>query len=78
MHFMLIHKGWYCQFLMDDLKTSLGRKLTFKDPQKVFEMAKNGGADLSSADREALEFGIQRGRGAVWLNLTKDQMAKLK
>ena len=77
MHFMETHKGWCCQFLMEDLRTSLRRKFVFQDSQKIVEMAQKGGADFTSADRQALEFGISRGRGAVWLNLTKEQLGKL-
>jgi hypothetical protein len=78
MHFLNMAKGWYCQFLMDDLKTPLRRKLTFQEPEKIFDLAKRGGAEFTSADRQALEYGIQMGRGAVWLNLTKEQMDKLR
>ena len=35
--------GWYCQFLEEDLKTPLPRKMTLKDPAKIFEIA---GAEL--------------------------------
>ena len=31
MHFML-REGWFCQFLEEDLKTPLPKKLTLKDP----------------------------------------------
>jgi hypothetical protein len=44
MHFMETHKGWHCQFLMEDLRTSLRRKLTFQTPDKLIEMAEKGGA----------------------------------
>ena len=78
MHFMLTQDGWHCQFLKDDLKTSLPRKLTFQDPDKLIDIARKGGAEFTSAERQALEFGISRGRGAVWLNLTAEQLNKLK
>jgi 2-hydroxychromene-2-carboxylate isomerase len=37
--------GWQVQFLEADLKTSLPRKLTFTDPEKIREMARRGGLD---------------------------------
>src|ERR1700712_3123165 len=41
--------GWYCQFLENDLKTCLPRKLTFADPAKIMELIQRGGGikDLS-------------------------------
>ena len=77
MNFMLVKSGWYCQFLEEDCKTSLARKLTFADPEKVREMAKRGGAEWTSADRQTLEYALEMGRGAVWLRLTKEQLDKL-
>ena len=76
MQFMLSGGVWQCQFLLDDLETPLRRKLTFQDPQKVIQTAKKGGADFTSADRQALEYGIEKGRGAIWLNLTAEQIGR--
>ena len=78
MHYMLIPKGWMCQFLEADVRTPLRKKLIFQDPQKIVEMAKKGGADFMSEDRQALEYGINLGRGSLWLNLTEEQYRKLK
>jgi hypothetical protein len=71
-------KGWTCQFLEPDLQTTLPRRLSFADVEKVRELVKRGGGmtDLESAS--ALEHGIEIGRGGVWLNLTPAQYAKLK
>jgi hypothetical protein len=71
-------KGWTCQFLEPDLQTTLLRRLSFADVEKVRELVKRGGGlpDLESAS--ALEHGIEIGRGGVWLNLTPTQYAKLK
>ena len=77
MHFML-REGWHISFLEPDLKTPLPRKFTFQDPAKVIEMAMRGGADRTSADRQALEYAIGLGRGSAWLRLTAEQYAKLK
>jgi hypothetical protein len=38
MSFMQSH-GWYCQFLEEDLKTPLPRKLTFASSDKIMELA---------------------------------------
>jgi hypothetical protein len=50
MYFMLYGSNWYCQFLEQDLKTSLPRKLTFSTAEKVRELAERGSAftDLAS------------------------------
>jgi len=77
MHFMLGDGGWYCQFLREDLKRPLRRKFTFQDASKVEELAERGGAFKNLADRQGFEHGISMGRGAVWLNLTDEQMRKL-
>lgn len=70
--------GWFCQFLEEDLKTSLPRKVRLDDSAKIIEMAERGGAAMRLEDRQALEYGISTGRGSVWLNLTPEQYQKLK
>ena len=40
----LLRDGWHCQFLEADLKTSLPKKLSFKDEAKIIELAQRGGA----------------------------------
>ena len=37
-----LSRGWYCQFLETDLKTSLPKKLTFASADKVRELAELG------------------------------------
>jgi hypothetical protein len=78
MHFMLAKGGWYCQFLEADLKTPLRRKLNFVDEQKVIDMANRGGAAFNLEGLQALEHGIETGRGGVWLNLSEEQYARLR
>src|ERR1035437_962098 len=70
--------GWYCQFLEEDLKTSLPRKLTFATSAKILELAEHAGALRDLACRQAIEHGISVGRGGVWLMLTREQYAKLR
>ena len=78
MSFMLAGEGWRISFLEADCRTSLKRKLVFSEPDKILEMARRGGADLTSAARCDLEHGISIGRGGVWLNLTAEQYRALK
>lgn len=70
--------GWYCQFLEEDLKTSLPLKLVLDDPDKIKEMAEKGGASKILEDKQVIEHGIEKGVGSVWLNLTPEQYDKLK
>ena len=77
MHFMKCD-GWFCQFIEADIKTPLPRKLTFAGPAKIREMYDRFGIDKKLEDRSALEYGINMGRGSVWLSLTQDQYLKLK
>ena len=70
--------GWHCQFLEEDLKTSLPRTLTFHNSDKITEMARKGGAAMQLHDIAAIEHAIANGRGGIWLNLTAGQYAKLK
>ena len=77
MHYML-SDGWFCQFLDEDLKTPLPRKVRFDDAAKIIEMAEKGGAAMRLEDRQAIDYGIAQGRGSVWLSLTYEQYQKLK
>jgi hypothetical protein len=77
MSFMLRH-GWHCQFLEEDLKTSLPKKLAFLSQDMILELARPGGAVLNLEAEQAIHHGINIGRGGVWLNLTEDQYRKLK
>lgn len=77
MSFML-NQGWSCQFLEADLKTPLPRKLTFSSPDKILQLAEHAGALKDLATRQAVEHGIEMGRGGVYLTLTSEQYAKLR
>ena len=77
MYFMK-RQGWYCQFLEADLKTSLPRKLQLECPEKLVEMAERGGGLPNRAADQMLRYGIEMGRGGVWLSLTEEQYLKLK
>jgi hypothetical protein len=71
-------EGWHCQFLEEDLKTPLPKKLAFLSQDMIFTLAKRGGAALGLEAEQAIRHGINIGRGGVWLNLTEEQYARLK
>jgi hypothetical protein len=73
-----VRKCWLCQFLEDDLKTPLSRKVMFEDDRKIWEMAKRGGFTLNISGRQELEGAIRRKRGGIWLELTPEQYEKLR
>jgi hypothetical protein len=77
MTFML-RGSWHCQFLQEDVKTPLPRKLNFCSPEKLFELAERGGCVMNLEERQAIEHGIETGRGGFWLQLTEEQYGKLK
>jgi len=77
MSFML-RQGWHCQFLEEDLKTPLPRRVVLDDTQKLFEMAERGGCRLNLEARQAINHAIEIGRGGVWLELTEEQYQRLR
>jgi hypothetical protein len=77
MHFQT-QSGWYCQFLEEDLKTPLPRRLHLTSRQKLLEIAEKGGYVLNLEGRQALQQAIEVGRGGIWLTLTEEQYRKLK
>jgi hypothetical protein len=70
--------GWRCQFWEDDLKTPLPRKLRFVDSAKIVELAERTGSLRNLETRQALEHGISKGRGGLFLTVTAEQYEKLK
>ena len=77
MHFML-RDGWCCQFMEDDLKTHLAKRVSFRDPTKIYEIARRAGAFNNLEEKHALDHAIEIGRGGIWLRLTDEQYQKLK
>jgi len=55
----------------------LAKKLTVKSNEKVREIARRGGAEMSLDSIHALDHGIEIGCGGTWLELTEDQYRKL-
>jgi hypothetical protein len=74
----MLREGWYCQFLEADLKTPLPRKFTFATPEKIVELAERGRGLKDLATGQALEHGIETGRGGLYLHLTNEQYIKLR
>jgi hypothetical protein len=77
MYYML-REGWMCQFLEEDLKTPLPRRLQFKNPEKIRAIVDKVGNFADLQDRQALDYGLEIGRGGVWLVLTEKQYMRLK
>ena len=73
-----LRDGWNVQFLEADARTPLPRKLTFKDPEKIRELARRGEAWGDSESRQMLENAIEKGRGGMYLRLTPAQYARLR
>jgi hypothetical protein len=73
-----LRSGWHVQFLEQDCRTPLPRKFTFRDPEKIRELARRGEAVGTADAREELEREIQNGRGSVYLRLTPEQYRKLR
>ena len=74
----MFRNGWFCQSLEEDLKTNLPRKVTVGSQEKVREMARRGGAAMNLDVLQALDHGIEIGRGGIWLELTDQQYHKLR
>ena len=71
-------EAWYCQFLEEDLKTPLPRKLALLNHDKTFEIAERARALPNLEARQAIHSAIRNGRGGLWLSLTDEQYRKLK
>lgn len=71
-------EGWFCQFLEEDLKTPVGKRLHFRGEEKIREIAERGGCNMNLESRQSLDHGIEIGRGGIWLELTGEQYRKLK
>ena len=76
--FFFERRDWYCQFLEEDCRTPLPRKLNFKRPDKIVELAQRAGAVLNPEGRQAIDHAIRNGRGGICVELTDEQYRKLK
>ena len=68
--------GWHVSFLEPDCRTVLPLRLTFATPDKIRTMQERFGSQLTE-DRQALEHGLEIGRGSAWLTLEEEQYRKL-
>jgi hypothetical protein len=76
MSFML-RDGWHCQFLEQDLKTPLPKRLRFNNKEKLREIAERGGCNMNLEARQSLDHGIEIGRGGIWLEISEEQYRRL-
>ena len=70
--------GWNCQFLEEDLKTSLPKKVHFTSPDKVIKLVERSGGITDQESRLMLNQAIATGRGGVFLSLTAELYSKLR
>jgi hypothetical protein len=75
--YYMFREGWLCQFLEEDLKTPLPRQLHFRDAVKIRAIVEKVGNFADLQDRQALDYGLEIGRGGVWLQLTQEQYERL-
>jgi hypothetical protein len=57
---------------------ALPTKVEFSDEADLFEIARRGGRNINLEGQQAIEHGIETGRGGIWPELTEVQYAKLK
>jgi len=70
-------EGWFCEFFDEGVKTALPRTVLLREERKLFEMLKRGGFTLNISGRQEIEAAMRKKSGGVWLDLTREQYAKL-
>ncbi|MGI4755398.1 MAG: hypothetical protein ACRYGF_00945 [Janthinobacterium lividum] len=73
-----LHKGWVVNFIEDGLTKAVCRPKCFASADKIRAMAERAGALKTLEDQRALDYGIENGRGGLYLVLNRDQYQKLK
>jgi hypothetical protein len=68
---------WHVTFNEEGQGRPLPRTLRYRDPAKIIELARRGGHTMNLEGRQALDMGINNGRGGVTLKLTPEQYHKL-
>lgn len=68
---------WHITFIDEGQRRALPRSLTYRDAAKIIELARRGGHPMNLEGRQALDMGINNGRGGVTLKLTREQYRKL-
>jgi hypothetical protein len=70
-------EGWRVVFFDSHTRQRL-RMISFQDEDKIIELAKRGGALIDSAANQAIEKGINDGKGGAFVKLTPERYAALK
>lgn len=73
-----LRKGWVCGFLEEDLKTAIGRGCILASPEKVKDLISRTPTRMDLAAHQAVDHGIENGRGGLFLSVTDEQYQKLK
>jgi len=76
--YYMFREGWTCRFMEEDLTTPLPRQFHFRDAEKIRAIVDRVGNFADLQDRQALDYGLEIGRGGVWLQLTQEQYERLK
>lgn len=71
-------QAWVVQFLEPDLKTSAGRTFTYDTADKVTAIFEQSQSRKTTEFRQALDVGIELGRGGIYLELSDEQYQKLR
>ena len=79
MNFFVRGEGtWIVNFLEMDAQTPVGRIRRFGSKEKVQELIARTPSRFVLADKQALDYAFEIGRGCVHLSLTAEQYWKLK
>ena len=78
LNFQLYKDTWRVAFLEADCQTSLPLKLHFKYTEKIKEMYRRNAETKLQEDEQALERGLEIGRGGFWLRLNEEQYQVLR
>jgi Bifunctional DNA primase/polymerase, N-terminal len=68
---------WLCDFYDPDSRKKISKTLSFRSDDKLIALVKRGGADMNREHETKLYGGIEKGQGAILLNLRLDQYEKL-
>jgi hypothetical protein len=71
-------QNWNVSFFDAGLQEELPRKLTFRTPDKIVELARIGEALGTLESRQSLDLAIAAGEGGCYLRLTPGQYARLR
>lgn len=78
LNFQLYKDTWRVAFLEADCKTSLPLKVHFKYTEKIKEMYRRHAETRLLEDEQALDHGLEIGRGGFWLRLNEEQYQVLR